>query len=198
MIDFTQAWIATLQRVTASTMVSHDPRALTFAPINLDTGVLSIRGAAKLRIKEGGRFILFGNGGSLAIASHIATDFALAGWPSIALTDAVALTSHTNDFGPEANFTKQIELLRPRSVDIFVAMSCGGKSANILDAVRTARAACNGLCYVLTFSGFDSDNPLRRMGHLNFYVPAHEYGFVQLAHESILHAACDIENGWHP
>ena len=108
---------------------------------NLDTGVLSIRRAAKLRINEGGRFILFGNGGSLAIASHIATDFALAGWPSIALTDAVALTSHTNDFGPEANFTKQIELLRPRSVDIFVAMSCSGKSANILDAVRTARAA---------------------------------------------------------
>ena len=198
MIDFTQAWIATLQRVTASTMVSHDPRALTFVPISLDSGVLSIRRAAKLRINEGGRFILFGNGGSLATASHIATDFSLAGWPSIALTDAVALTSHTNDFGPDANFTKQIELLRPRSVDIFVAMSCTGKSANILDAVRTARAACNGLCYVLTFSGFDGDNPLRRMGHLNFYVPAHEYGFVQLAHESILHAACDIENGWHP
>ena len=82
MIDFTQAWIATLQRVTASTLVTHDAATTTFAPINLDTGVLSIRGAAKLRIREGGRFILFGNGGSLAIASHIATDFALAGWPS--------------------------------------------------------------------------------------------------------------------
>ena len=85
--------------------------------------------------------------------------------------------------------------MRPRSVDIFVALSCGGKSANILSVAHAAGAA---RCYVLTFSGFDGDNPLRRMGHLNFYVPAHEYGFVQLAHESILHAACDIENGWHP
>jgi D-sedoheptulose 7-phosphate isomerase len=139
---------------------------------------------------------LFGNGGSLAIASHIATDFSLAGWPSIALTDAVALTSHTNDFGPELNFTKQIELMRPSPRDTFIALSCSGKSPNILDAVRAARAIFGS--YIVTLSGFDSDNPLRRLGQVNFYVPAHEYGFVQLAHESILHAACDIENGWHP
>ena len=67
-------------------------------PYHLDTGVLSIREVAQSRINEGGRFILFGNGGALATASHIATDFSLAGWPSIALSDVVALTSHTNDF----------------------------------------------------------------------------------------------------
>ena len=191
MIDFTQAWIATLQRVTASTLVTPD------AATSLDSGVLSIREAAKRRIKDGGgRFVLIGNGGSLATAAHIATDFALAGWPSIALVDAVAITSHANDFGLEASFTKQFELMRLGPNDIVVALSCSGSSPNILDAVRAARGACN-FRYV-TFSGFDPDNPLRRLGDLNFYVPAHEYGFVQLAHESILHAACDFEEGWHP
>ena len=53
MIDFTQAWIATLQRVTASTLVTHGAATTTFAPINLDTGVLSIRGAAKLASGRG-------------------------------------------------------------------------------------------------------------------------------------------------
>ncbi len=195
MTDFTQTWITRLQQVTASTVVTipFDSEELTTSTLSLDSGVLSIRGAAKTR---GGRFILFGNGGSLATAMHIATDYSLAGWPSIALADPVAITSHTNDFHSELNFTKQIELLRPSSLtDIVVAMSCSGKSPNILDAVRAARAA---RVYVITLSGFDSDNPLRRLGNLNFYVPAHEFGFVQLAHESILHAACDIENGWHP
>ncbi len=138
---------------------------------------------------------MIGNGGSLAIAMHIATDFALAGWPSIALCDPVAITSHTNDFGADANFSKQLELLRVSRNDILVAMSCSGKSANIIDAVKLARAA--GL-YVITLTGFEPDNALRQLGSLNFYVPALEYGFVQLAHESILHAACDIENGWGP
>ena len=140
MIDFTQAWIMRLQQVTASTMVSPDAGLLTFAPISLDSGVLKLRKAAQRRAADNGRIVLFGNGGSLAIAAHIATDFSLAGWPSIALTDAVALTSHTNDFGPEANFTKQIELMRPSPRDIFIALSCSGKSPNILDAVSATRA----------------------------------------------------------
>lgn len=63
MIDFTQAWIATLSRVIASTLVTLDAATTTDAPISLDRGVLSIREAVKAR---GGRFILFGNGGSLA------------------------------------------------------------------------------------------------------------------------------------
>jgi len=189
-MDFTQAWIETLRRVTAGTLVTGTERDPII--ISLDQGVLKLTHRINERL---GRVILFGNGGSLAIASHIATDFALAGWPSIALTDAVAITSHTNDFGPAANFTKQLELLKIGYDDILIALSCSGKSANIIDAVKFARAAGN---YVVTLSGFEPDNPLRRLGSLNFYVPAHEYGFVQLAHESILHAACDIENGWGP
>lgn len=189
--NFTHAWLTTLSRVTLATIATDGAANLCL----LDEAVRRLRVAANGAVSLGGRFIIFGNGGSLAIASHIATDYMLCGWPSIALTDSVALTSHTNDFGPEANFTKQLELLRPSLVDIMIAMSCSGKSPNILDAVRFAKAQDNA---VITFSGFEPDNPLRLLGDLNFYVPAHEYGFVQLAHESILHAACDIENGWGP
>ena len=109
MTDFTQTWITRLQRVTASTVVTIPFDSRDDDPhLSLDSGVLSIRGAAKTR---GGCFILFGNGGLLATAMHIATDYSLAGGRSIALADPVAITSHTNDFHSELNFTKQIELL---------------------------------------------------------------------------------------
>jgi D-sedoheptulose 7-phosphate isomerase len=194
-VNFTQAWIDALARVSAATIVSGDARNAAFTPVTLDAGVLKFRHVAANRTSRGGRIILIGNGGSLAIAMHIATDFALAGWPAIAFGDPVALTSHTNDFGSEANFSKQFELIKLSYADMVVAMSCSGKSANIIDAVKFARAAGN---YVVTLTGFEPDNPLRLLGSLNFYVPASEYGFVQLAHESVLHAACDIENGWSP
>lgn len=164
--------------------------------MSLDYAVLTLRRMAKKHITEnGGQFIIAGNGGSLAIAAHIATDFCLAGWPAVALTDAVTLTSHTNDFGAEANFSKQLELARVLHDDILIAMSCSGTSKNILDAVRYVKAEGHK---VITFSGFEHDNPLRALGDLNFHVPAFQYGWVQIAHESILHAACDIEAGWTP
>ena len=189
--DFTTSWVETLSRVTRSTIVADGAADI----LPLDTGVLRLRNTAKYRVGRGGRLFILGNGGSLAIAMHIATDFCLCDWPTIALGDPVALTSHTNDFGGEANFSKQLELLRVCVDDVVIAMSCSGKSPNILDAVRYAKAQG---CDTVTMSGFAPDNPLRPLGYLNFYVPANEYGFVQLAHESILHAACDIESGWSP
>lgn len=183
------AWIDTLRQVTAATVVT-----MPFDPVSLDTGIELFRAAVRHRVAGGGRVFLIGNGGSLAIASHIATDFALfCDWPSLALTDAVALTSHTNDFGPDSNFSKQLDLLHINARDVLIGLSCSGYSRNICDAIQLAETAG---AYPITFTGFDANNRLRRLGRLNFYVPAQEYGFVQLAHESLLHAACDLERGW--
>ena len=50
----------------------------------------------------------------------------------------------------------------------------------------------------MTFSGFGDDNPLRKIGDVNFYVRATEYGFVEVAHLALLHAILDIDMGWKP
>lgn len=174
-------WIDSLHRVTRSTVITDNLSGL----FSIDQGV------GLLRAKMGGRTTyLIGNGGSLAIAAHIATDFNLSGLKSVALIDPIALTSHANDFGVAAMFTKQLECAPTRMGDVLICLSCSGKSANIIDAARFGHAS--GMA-VVTFSGFEHDNPLRSLGELNFFVPAHQYGFVQLAHESILHAACDME-----
>lgn len=177
-------WIKTLYDVSRSTIITDN---LT-GSFTLDEGILKL-----LAMMKFGTTYLIGNGGSLAIASHMATDFNLAGLKSVALTDPIALTSHANDFGIEAMFTKQLECLPTRMGDVLIALSCSGKSPNIIDAARYG--AADGMS-VVTFTGFEHDNPLRTLGELNFYIPAFEYGYVQLAHESVLHAACDLE-AWH-
>jgi D-sedoheptulose 7-phosphate isomerase len=192
MIDFTQNWISAAYLATTLTEVT-DRRypALDGWTLTLDQGVFNLR----KKLHTGGRIILVGNGGAAASASHLAVDFSLARLPAIALNDSCALTSHANDFGVEAMFSKQLELLGIDEPDILIAMSCSGKSLNIIRAIEYARA--QGMD-IATFSGFERDNPMRKMGDLNFYTPSYEYGFVQLSHLAILHAAIDIEAGWKP
>ena len=39
----------------------------------------------------------------------------------------------------------------------------------------------------MTLSGRRADNPARALGDLNFYVPLHRYGWVESAHQVVLH-----------
>jgi len=106
----------------------------------------------------------------------------------LALNDASMLTCLGNDLGYERVFAKQIELYA-RADDLVIAISSSGRSANILNGVKAARAA---KCAVVTFSGFTSDNPLRRLGDLNFYINSDRYGFVEIGHLTICHAILDF------
>src|SRR5271163_655442 len=109
----------------------------------------------------GNKLIFVGNGGSAAIASHMATDYSKNGdVRSLALNDSSMLTCLGNDLGYDRVFAKQLEL-HARAGDLVVAISSSGRSANILNAVKAARA---GQCAVVTLSGFSADNPLRRLG----------------------------------
>jgi D-sedoheptulose 7-phosphate isomerase len=98
------------------------------------------------------------------------------------------MTCLGNDFGYLSVFQKPIELFATLG-DMLFAISSSGKSANILNAVEAAR---NKDCYIITFSGFGPDNPLRILGDLNFYVPANHYGLVELAHGVLCHSFLDL------
>lgn len=135
------------------------------------------------------KVMLIGNGGSASIASHTAIDLSKnAGVRAMAFNDAAALTCLANDYGYEEVFAKQIEM-HGQCGDALIAISSSGASANILKAAAIARER---EIYVVTFSGFKADNPLRRKGHINFYVPSSSYGVVELSHHIILHAITDM------
>jgi len=142
----------------------------------------------------GGKNIFIGNGGSAAIASHMAIDYSKNGrLPAQAFNDGASLTCLGNDLGYENVFAEQIKLFA-KPVDQLFAISSSGASANILAAVKESRQVG---CRVVTLSGFRPDNPLRSLGDLNWYVNSAEYGFVEISHLTICHAILDYQMGWN-
>ncbi|HXW23530.1 MAG TPA: SIS domain-containing protein [Xanthobacteraceae bacterium] len=145
--------------------------------------------AARTAHEAGNKLIFVGNGGSATTASHMATDYNKNGnLRTMALNDGSMLTCLANDYAFEHVFAKQVEFHGVRG-DILVAMSASGTSANILNAVRTARAIG---CTILTMSGFAPDNTLRGEGDMNLYLPSDYYGVVEIGHLTLCHAILDF------
>lgn len=140
----------------------------------------------------GGKVMFFGNGGSSAICSHMAIDWSKnGGVRSMAFLDAGALTCLSNDYGYDAVYAKQIEY-HAREGDVAVVISTSGRSLNLVNAANAARQV--GCRAIVTLTGMDPNNRLRRMGTLNFYVPCVEYGLVELSHAALLHSVVSVPN----
>jgi len=138
------------------------------------------------------KIILIGNGGSASIASHIATDFLKnAEVAAVCFNDSSLLTCISNDLGYDQVFKKPIDMLASKG-DIVFAISSSGKSENILNAALKAR---DKKCFLVTFSGFRKDNPLRSTGDMNFYIPSNSYGYVEIANLVICHHMVDTLTG---
>mgnify|MGYP001340853424 CR=1 FL=1 len=142
-----------------------------------------------LRLKDEGRkVLLIGNGGSAAIASHTHNDLCKAvGVRAMVFVESPLLTALSNDHGYDCVFERPVELWAAAG-DLMIAISSSGRSENILRAVRVSRGRG---CGIITFSGFQTDNPLRRLGDLNFYVPSPVYGHVELVHSVLAHFLTD-------
>ncbi|MGE5417976.1 MAG: SIS domain-containing protein [Acidobacteriota bacterium] len=142
-----------------------------------------------MQTKLGRKIIFIGNGGSAAIAEHSAIDYwKNGGIRAISFNDGPLLTCIGNDYGYEMVFEKPLRMFADAD-DVLVAISSSGKSPNILNA---AKAAIEMGCNVITLSGFSSDNPLRELGDMNFYLPSDHYGLVELGHQIILHTILDL------
>src|SRR5690348_3708199 len=115
----------------------------------------------------GGTVYVIGNGGSAGIASHFSTDLIKElQIPSQTLFDSNLMTCLSNDLGYENVFSYPLgKLIKP--CDVLVAISSSGKSSNMIKAAEIALAK---EAYLITFSGFLEQNPLRQLGHLNFWI----------------------------
>ncbi|WP_334109648.1 SIS domain-containing protein [Thermodesulfitimonas autotrophica] len=172
-------------RILAQTVVT----GLTGPSLSFAEGAEVAIGIITVQVGRGGKLIFVGNGGSAGIASHMAIDFwKNGGMRAVAFNDGALLTCIGNDFGYAEVFAKPVRMFAEPE-DVLVAISSSGQSENILRAVEAGRL-CG--CRVITLSGFAATNPLRRMGDINFYVPASHYGFVEVGHQMILHALLDI------
>lgn len=160
--------------------------------IALTDGLMKLRAIclnAKIGATRDAKVILIGNGGSSAIASHIAIDLSKnGGIRAMALNDAPGLTCLANDFGVDEIFAKQLEFYALQR-DIVIIVSSSGRSPNIL---RAAEQAFRMGLTLVTMSGMNPMNTLRRKGILSFFTPAMDYGLVEIAHLSLLHSIVSV------
>ncbi|HOW73166.1 MAG TPA: SIS domain-containing protein [Phycisphaerae bacterium] len=156
-----------------------------------------IAAAARLLIdcfRSGGRVYIGGNGGSAADAQHIAAELVgrflreRPGLPCVALTtDTSALTAISNDYGFDRVFARQVEaLVRPG--DVFWVLSTSGKSPNVVEAARAARARG---AKVLGFLGGTGGDTLA-LCDVCFLAPAKPSYAVQHLHQLAYHILCDL------
>ena len=142
------------------------------------------------RVREtNGTVYLVGNGASASMASHFAADLAKNGHlHTQVFSDICLVTAVSNDISFEDVYSEPLRR-RGKEGDLLVAISSSGRSANILRCVEMAR---NLKLTVVTVSGFEADNSLRKLGDLNAYVPAHTYSLVETAHAAVLHGWMDL------
>jgi D-sedoheptulose 7-phosphate isomerase len=115
-----------------------------------DTSIMAtvenIGKACAASVRDGGKVMFCGNGGSAGDSQHLAAEmvgklvFDRPGMAGLALTtDTSALTAVGNDFGYEHVFSRQVEALG-RAGDVLIGISTSGGSKNVIKAMEVARA----------------------------------------------------------
>jgi D-sedoheptulose 7-phosphate isomerase len=159
----------------------------------------AIARAMTATLRAGGKILWCGNGGSAADAQHMAAELIgrfrreRRAMPSIALTtDSSILTCLANDYGYETVFSRQVEALG-RTGDLLVGISTSGNSANVIAALKAARA--QGVATV-AFTGAGGGKMVAHADSL-FAVPSRDTARIQEAHSLAAHMLCDwVELDW--
>jgi D-sedoheptulose 7-phosphate isomerase len=117
----------------------------------LTEGAAALAGAADA-LREGGRVLALGNGGSATDAMDVVADLRARGRRALDLTeDAAILTALANDIGVEAIFARQV-IAHGREGDVLLALSTSGGSGNVIAALAEARRRGMG---TVAFVGYD-------------------------------------------
>jgi D-sedoheptulose 7-phosphate isomerase len=141
--------------------------------------------------EQGRTLYLFGNGGSAALASHIACDIGKGtiAWRgkrlrAMALTDNVALiTAWANDKAYEEIFAEQLESLVEKD-DVVLAISGSGNSPNVIRGLEVARRLG---AQTLVMTGFQGGRA-KALGNLCLVVPSDSMQHIEDAHLCATHA----------
>ncbi len=138
-------------------------RARLLAALNEDAGLLRACQRLALALKQGGKVLAFGNGGSATQSSHFAAElvnkfyFRRPALPALALAaDMANVTSIANDEEFGSVFSRQLQALG-RPGDVALGLTTSGRSANVLAGLAAARSM--GLATIALCG--DQPQPLR-------------------------------------
>ena len=159
--------------------------------------IIEVSNVCNKIIKNGGKILFCGNGGSAADSQHLAAEIVVRfkdnrrPLPALALTtDTSVITSISNDFSFEEVFSKQLEAIGTER-DILIAISTSGESKNILKALVKAKEI--GMS-TISMTGSSTKN-VEKLSDYLFSIPSEVTGVIQQSHITIGQLiAMNIEN----
>ncbi len=143
-------------------------------------------------LKNGGKVMFCGNGGSAADSQHLAAELVgrykmnRPALNSIALTtDTSILTAVGNDFGYDTIFERQVEGLGKKG-DVLVGLSTSGNSKNVLLAMEKAKTL--GIT-TIAFTG-EKGGKMKEAADIAINVPSDITNHIQEMHIAVGHIIC--------
>ena len=134
------------------------------------------------------KVILVGNGGSAAMASHVSVDLTkLCNIRAINFNEADLITCFANDYGYE-NWVKKALTFYAEKNDLVICISSSGMSKNIINGAKQAKKIG---CNVVTLTGFNKSNRLKKTGHVNLWLDSKNYNIIEMTHHTWLLAIVD-------
>ncbi|HXF67156.1 MAG TPA: phosphoheptose isomerase [Burkholderiales bacterium] len=147
-------------------------------------------------LKDDGKILSCGNGGSAADAQHFAAEMLnrfekeRPGLAALAITtDTSTLTSIANDYDYEQVFSKQVRALG-QAGDLLLAISTSGNSRNVVAAVEAAHECQMGVI-ALTGRNGGRVGEILLPSDIHICVPAASTARIQEVHLLTLHCLCD-------
>ena len=133
---------------------------------------------------------LFGNGGSAALASHLACDLAKGTaangrrrMRAVSLNDNLALlTALANDLEYDEIFAEQLHHIEPG--DVALAISSSGNSPNVVRGLKVAQQAGATTVAITGFKG----GRVKSLCDMCLVVPSDNVQYIEDSHLSVMHA----------
>jgi len=147
-------------------------------------------------IKDSGKLMSCGNGGSSGDAQHITSEFInrfeteRKEMPAISLnSDTATITSIANDYDYKYIFSKQISAIGT-SKDLLMTFTTSGNSENIIEAINTAQKNSIGVILVTGNNGGKASKILTN-NDIEICVPSNRTSRIQEMHLVTIHAICE-------
>lgn len=156
--------------------------------------IRKIASSVSSAIKNDGKIMLIGNGGSAACAQHLSCELVVKmnkerkSLPAIALSaDTSILTAISNDNDFSNVFSRQIEAIG-KKMDVLFIFSTSGNSKNLVNAAITARDL--GI-KIISLLGKDGGK-LKETSDIYYIVPSMNTQRIQEIHNIILHIIVEM------
>ena len=135
------------------------------------------------------KVILVGNGGSAAMASHVSVDLTkMCKIRAVNFNEADLLTCFSNDYGYENWVQKALSSYADKG-DLLICISSSGESKNIINGAKFAKKIG---CKVITLTGFNKKNKVKKIGHVNLWLESKNYNIIEMTHHTWLLSIVDF------